>query len=271
MLVAPLSADVINGSFEDGLTGWTKSGGGLAFYTTDANGELDFENPVDYPFDVSTIPIYDGSWNIDAGGVAGANKLRIEHYGVPPELYEFEAPNGDTYWHSHTPPLWAGLYQDIQLAAGETLSGWAAFDTEEYIPTFRDFTQVTVNGEVIWHKHISDILVYDPGLDLWIVPEVVWEQWSFLAPTNGIYRLQFELHTDDQEYSRAFFDDVRVNGGSAGVPDATSTAALLGLVFTGFGLIARRRISGAWARPTLNLPCARGAQCPPGLRRFPRA
>jgi hypothetical protein len=240
MFGAPAFAAVINGSFEQGLDGWTKTGGGLTYYTTGADGELDLDNPVAYPFDPTTNPWYDGSWKLAPGGVDGAQHLLIEHYGVPTDLWDFEAPDGTTYWfYPGDDPLWVGLYQDVMLSAGETLSGWAAFDTDELLPDYRDFARVTVNGEVVWHRHLSDVLVYDEELEFWIVPEVTWAPWSFLATAPGLYRLQFELHTDDQEYSSGLFDGVRVTG-AAGVPDAGSTVVLLGLALAMLRAAARR-------------------------------
>ena len=94
-------------------------------------------------------------------------------------------------------------YQDFDIGAGQTLSGWAAFDYRDYYP-WNDCAQVRIlqGGTVIatpWDEHGND------HSNFWDGP---WTSWSWTAPSNGTYTLELSITNsgDSFEDSYALFD-----------------------------------------------------------------
>jgi hypothetical protein len=208
-----LGLPIANGSFEDGLTGWT------------LDAKLNVAWPVANARAIELL-ILDRSQIHHA--LAQTTSSRVVDGSAAAEIKSAEV--SEFYLLSDTGELieqYGGgysvfLYQDIFLRTGETLAGSAKFLTGETQPEFSDFARVSVGNESIWDFGVSDL---PSGGGSILNPEGPWETWQYTAPSDGTYRLKLELHQDDQISSRAFFDNIRTSN----VPDGGATGGFLGI------------------------------------------
>jgi hypothetical protein len=96
------------------------------------------------------------------------------------------------------------LFQDLQLSAGSAITGWARFSSEDN-PGFKDFASVTINDGSVWRYDLNALQNRWPA---WT--DGPWQQWEFVAPADGTYRLSLNIFGDDDRSSAAYFDNISV-------------------------------------------------------------
>jgi hypothetical protein len=77
------------------------------------------------------------------------------------------------------------ISQSFYATAGETISGWAFFDTGDYLP-FNDYAEVRIlsDGALLGTVFYADVaMVGDFG-------QTPWTYWEYVAPSDGIYTVQ---------------------------------------------------------------------------------
>jgi len=222
-----LAVPTVNGSFEDGLSGWTLDtrleGGGVIV------NRRAFEQLI-----LDTSQIHHASARTTSRGGATDGLVAAEIQSAEYSEFNLFSETGD-FLEQYFGPYTVFLYQDITLTAGDILSGSAKFQTGETLPEFADYARVTVDDSSVWQFGISD-LPSDGGSLL--EREGPWQTWQFIAPSDGTYRLKLELFQDDELMSWGFFDGIRA---SANVPDATATAGLFAIGLMGL-VLARKKL-----------------------------
>ncbi len=135
-----------------------------------------------------------------------------------------------------------GLSQTLFLSKGATLSGAAAFATDDF-PPFGDFGQVTIGqggaGTTLFFSNIAMVGAFG---------STPWTAFSFTAPSAGVYTLraqEFEGDSDAELTSQLLLDAVSVAGG---VPELGSWAMMIiGFALASLRLRRRNRALGAAA------------------------
>lgn len=133
------------------------------------------------------------------------------------------------------------LQQHLWLAAGDTLSGWAAFYNGDYTPQDSAWVKIfDPNNNLIttaWSEHSGGSGGFERNSSS-CRSLTAWTQWSWTAPRDGAVTLNFGMTTsgDNNLASYGFFDDVLVVPAHFPVPEpsALSLAALgAALIFRG--------------------------------------
>jgi hypothetical protein len=230
---ASFALPVVNGSFEDGLNGWTldvklgHSLGGPVLRTRS------FEERI---IDVTQGNRAYADTTAQGGSVDGSIAARVQSA----EISEFSLFSADgEFVEGFMGTYTVFLYQDIYLNAGDMLAGAARFMTGENNPIYADFGRVSVGDTSVWDFTLKDL---PSESSLILDPQGPWETWRFAAPSKGVYRLKLEVYQDDEITSWAYFDDIRVFN----VADGGATGGLL-LFGLGGLAFARHRISSRGA------------------------
>jgi hypothetical protein len=215
-------AAIMNGSFEDGLIGWTTSFSGVTVHTATSGGDLA------YPYPSSTIPspYHAASGGIDGNGYATARFLW-------PEATGWVGPDGVQYTCSDFSAV--SLAQTFYAEAGSVITGWANYTTRcYYTQTLHNPTWVSINGDAVWARSTLNV----PLVEYPETRGVGWEQWSYSVPADGNYTISLGMGDGCQFGGSASFDGITISS----VPDAGATGLLLGI---GFAVVAaiRRRIA----------------------------
>jgi hypothetical protein len=192
---------VINGDFETGdWSGWQL----FASQGSKTGSFGPLLNPA-YSFPLTTTPLMD-QIGVNAGcGMGSSHGLEAFNWQLFGPGTAFQGPDSNTYMLNRE-YYTLGVYQDVSLTAGATLTGWARFRSVDY-PLFSDCASVSVNGTSVWYYDLPTL-----GYPTGVVEDRMgpWQSWSFTAPTNGTYRLSLSVYGDDQHSSWAYFDNIQV-------------------------------------------------------------
>jgi hypothetical protein len=162
----------------------------------------------------------DGSAQVVTNHTSG---LGTEYLPVEGTYFAFLEPDG--------PGIYTMLNQSFELAAGETLCGHAAFDTEE--------------DPEEWYNDNASVRILDSSLNEMATPwysdvsmigptgDAPWSYWEWTAPASGTYILQLRVTNahDAMRDSYALFDGCvgdcitgyKVNESDTIMPQATPT------------------------------------------------
>jgi len=134
----------------------------------------------------------------------------------------------------------AGLDEDVyttlsrkfSLTAGGTISGYAGFLANDYVP-YGDDAYLSVGGTNLLSWTVADVGDYGSS---------GWTHFIFTAPTAGLYTLELGVanHGDNSLSSQAVIDGIQTTG--APVPEPASWAMMmLGFGVAGLALRSRTR------------------------------
>lgn len=213
-------AGLVNPGFETGnFTGWT------------------LDTPVGASSDVVT------SWDGDLGYYGGTSLHYDPVWGSYFSLLKTDGPDD-----------WNSISQDVSLAGGEKLEGWAAFDARDWLeidypPAYNDTAQVRILDSlgaelaIPWEESVQSLYdVGNYGYDTADKPgygDGPWESWSWMPQGAGTYTVEYRITNvaDSALASYALFD------GPQGVPPVPEPASmvLLGLAGSAVGLALKKR------------------------------
>lgn len=120
------------------------------------------------------------------------------------------------------------VYRDVLLQAGDTLSGWAAWDPhEDPEDNFNDSAGVSIYDSQL--NLLATPWYYDVNTS-GALTSINWSPWSWVAPGAGTYRLAYSSTnwSDGSFDSYALFDaGPPLNGPDPAIPEPGTLALLL--------------------------------------------
>jgi hypothetical protein len=239
LIAQPSFGQIINGDFESGLAGWTYAmeGGkwtlGADYYETAVPAPL---SPTELAYHIVTSPpslggnTFVGTQTLATGGNCGwlcgpenqKNSWSVSYTDSEGHLY-YWWPNGSR----------ATLSQSFFLGGGQSVTGQAQFETQDFVPFWYDHASVRVTGSgedtEIWYANVTLAYQLDPNHSYYAITP--WLDWAWTAPSDGIYTLILDEGNDDQLYSKGYFDNIAI------VPEPSS-----------FGLCSLAVVLGMWVR-----------------------
>ncbi|MCO4761559.1 MAG: thrombospondin type 3 repeat-containing protein [Myxococcales bacterium] len=155
------------------------------------------------------------SGNLSGWSAVGSASVVTGHVGYSGTRYA--APQGSYFARVTAGCPWAPhfLSQSFTLAAGQSISGYAAFDARDYIP-FADSARVKITAASVnttaWYNDVYTVGTYGDG---------PWQQWTFTAPTAGTYKLIYQVQNygDCALSSIGLFDSACSDADGDGVCD----------------------------------------------------
>lgn len=161
-------------------------------------------NPVN-PWESTITPLVNGGF--ETGDFTGWTESHSNLSSVVNSFGAFTAKEGTKFALLETGAqnVYTTVSQDIVLEAGQTIGGWAAFKTNDYLP-YNDNAMaqiiVTSSNTVVstpWQKDVS--IVGNHGY-------ADWEAWSWTATTAGTYTIELKVRNvgDGMVDSYGLFD-----------------------------------------------------------------
>jgi hypothetical protein len=215
-------AGIINGGFEDGLSGWTSL------------GNVEVSIGVDYG--VGVVNPFAGSYSalLNTNNVAAADLAAA--MGISEATLEASNPGIDATNGSL-------IYQTTFASAGTAFQFKWNFVEQDYVP-FDDwaFYGIRFNGGPASITKFASLATVGPGDDTTING---WQNLFVNTTVDGNYTFFFGVvnGADTLLDSRLWIDGVTSTaptGGGESVPDAGSSVALLGLALLGFVAVRRK-------------------------------
>lgn len=172
------------------------------------------------------VPTYETEeYGPQVAGGAYVKNLGTSWWSYPP----YDPVNGDYLAELviDNSALGRGGYVAVQrtftLQAGDTISGWAAFTTEDELETDRAFTKILDQFGTM----ISTPWSASSGFEGFSETGLPWTYWNWTSSSSGDFTLELRIETrsDAQMGSSALFDAISVS--SVAVPDNSSTLVLL--------------------------------------------
>lgn len=223
-----ISIQVTNGDFSSGTEGWSLVAGGGRYFTEP------FDDPVDYPHDPTTNPFFtDPEYDLIStpnwtAGFEERSALRLLSVQSDVPEYQFDDPEGQS-WDFAPAFYFFGLQQQIDIEAGQVLSGLASFQSQDLPPYDYDRAVVMLGGTVLWEKGVLDLPEPGDEPDFMLPPieEIAWDDWSWVAPDSGSFNLSLLVFGDDQEHSYGAFTSISIDDAPASSVPETARAPLL--------------------------------------------
>jgi hypothetical protein len=231
LLIAPAAnAAVINGSFEDGLTGWTV----ISDDNYIGTGDRFFFTPVTYAYPQSTVGLssfFTASTVPDPRGQI-LQCITEEGYAT----ISWTMPSGVTYSRFGAP---YSVIQTVYAQAGAVISGWANYLSDEGAGPGQ--ASVLINGHEVWAA--SDAQIGRPFTFLG------WQHWSYIVPQDGDFAISLHVNSSGNwPWSAAYFDDIELTA----VPEqATFMVGAFSILLV--GLDAGRRTMKGFASKRVQL------------------
>jgi hypothetical protein len=218
LLSWPETADAapINLSFENGMDGWEIS----------SILEPDFS-------DASVTP------GLAFSAPGHASDLG-NHYAPVDGAWLAVAPGGYETTASYTSSFPTIIRQDVYLRAGDSVSGWAAFDARDFYFAEgpNDFAFVHIGGDWVWRESVETLAASCPPGECSEdrAPDGPWTYWEWRAPADGDYTLSLGSvnSPDPLADSYALFDRIAVTA----VPEPATILLLT------IGLASMAKIGG---------------------------
>lgn len=195
---------------------WSLMASGGRYYLPD-------ETPYEWTYDPLCNPYFAAHVHINGESAV----LDSKQFNVP--VFPVFAPDG-TELIFEASGFTIGLQRQLALHRGDTITGYAKLWTEDY-PEYSDHAQVTINGTYAWYHDLSTTWRAAGEYD------GLWQQWTYTAPTTGLYTIGVSIYGDDELDSVASFRDISI---LARVPDVSTTAGLLGIGLVSLGYLRRR-------------------------------
>lgn len=213
IFVRTAKADVFNEGFESGsFADWTVSveyGHSYqgSHYTVGPTGDIHLMSPTNYPFDPLTNPYIknDIKFIDDVTAPEGNRYLKL----TPGRRgwRAFTAPDGGSY-NFYDQNYRVVLSRPFFIAAGQSLSLWVNFLTEE-LPNFNDDDlEVRINGQTIFELSVDNVWPFgdrSTGMSTSGWTNVMWS-----PAATGNYTLSLVASQDDQLFSSASFDNITI-------------------------------------------------------------
>jgi PEP-CTERM motif-containing protein len=191
------------------------SGGGVAAFAMAAMLAAAHAGPVNLGFETGNL----SGWTLNGTGAAATS-------------YTGDGPTWTPAFGNYLGYVTAGcgayvycsLSQTFTLAAGQTISGVAGFQANDYLP-YNDYADLNINGVTLFSSDVAAVGNFG---------NTGWVPWSYTASNSGTYTLTLEVANaiDNELPSTALLDSA--------VPEA-STWAMLVLGFAALGYAATRR------------------------------
>ena len=207
LLASPSKSNIINGSFENGVSGWSVNiKGGSAYLNSSPDIVYTLDQIPDlFSFgvtpDVTTSDFYYQATD-------GNNLLHIEGNEAVP--YHWRIDDDDFEWELYFDQCTISVSQSVYLKAGNVVSGDIAFSSSE-VPIWnydRAFVEITGPGykEVPAEITVSDVFFNYPE----VPGKSGWQTWSWDVPYDGLFQIALCNAMDVQETSDAYFDNIRI-------------------------------------------------------------
>jgi hypothetical protein len=164
---------------------------------TDANGEVTFtyEVPVEpdsLGLDTITAAVDIGTSGFESGDLSGwYTQIPIGGSASATTSHSTYEPKGGDYFallKTDGPGLFTSIAQPVYAAAGDTISGWAFFDTGDYLP-YNDQAEVR-----IWSGNtLLDTVFYADTAMVGDYGQTPWTRWEYVVPSDGHYTVEARI------------------------------------------------------------------------------
>jgi len=145
-------------------------------------------------------------WNVD-GCIVGSTGLVVNSYTGQHGTYLAVYGTYFAFLASDATKLQSWISQDFTITQGNTISGSAAFDSNDNWMQFNDSAEIMIfdaNGIKIampWYMDAATV-----GVTIGNYNQTPWQSWSWTAPSSGTYTVEFIFRDLGNPNSKVLFD-----------------------------------------------------------------